>query len=208
IGNAPNAFAIESFIDEIAFATGKNPLALRLELARGAPRMQALLRAVAQMSSWESPRAGRGLGIAAIEKDDSLAAAVAEVSIDKGNGGIKVHNFWAAVDAGIAVQPRNIMAQTEGSIVWGLGHVLREEITIRGGRAVQSNFHDYQVTRMVDVPNIETRVMSTDNPPTGIGDCGVAFVAPAVANALFALTGKRLRELPFSAEKVVGALRA
>ena len=107
-------------------------------------------------------------------KEDTLAAGVAEVSVDRATGKIKVHNFWAAIDAGLAVQPRNLAAQTEGSIIYGLGHVLREKITIKNGRVQQSNYTDYQVARMSDVPNIEVKVISTDNPPTGAGEDGVA----------------------------------
>ncbi len=102
-----------------------------------------------------------------------MAAGVAEVSVDRAAGKIKVHNFWAAIDAGLAVQPRNVAAQTEGSIIYGLGHVLREKITIKNGRVQESNYTDYEVARMSDVPNIEVKVVSTDNPPTGAGEDGV-----------------------------------
>jgi isoquinoline 1-oxidoreductase beta subunit len=208
VGNAHNAFAAESFLDEIAKDRGLDPMAFRLELSEGQPRMQALLRAVAEMSDWKRPRDGRGLGIGTMVKDDTLAAGVAEVSVDRATGKIKVHNFWAAIDAGLAVQPRNVAAQTEGSIVYGLGHVLREKITIKNGRVLESNYTDYEVTRMSDVPNIEVRVVSTDNPPTGAGEDGVPVVACAVGNAVAALTGVRLRELPFAPERVRGALGA
>src|SRR2546430_8295770 len=208
VGNGHNAFAIECFLDEIALATNKEPLALRLELTAGAPRVQTLVRTVAEMSSWGRPRDGRGLGLAVMEKDDTLAAGVAEVSVDRATGKIKVHNFWAAIDAGIAVQPRNLAAQTEGSIIFGLGHVLREQITIKDGRVQQSNFTDYEVARMSDVPNIEVKVVSTDHPPTGAGEDGLPLVAGAVGNAVAALTGVRLRELPFALDRVRGAMGA
>ena len=148
------------------------------------------------------------IGVATMVKDDTLAAGVAEVSVDRASGKIKVHNVWVAIDAGIAVQPRNIAAQTEGSIVYGLGHVLREKIVIKDGRGQQSNFGDDEPARMSDVPNIEVRVVSTDNPPTGAGEDGVPVVGPAVGNAIAALTGVRLRELPFAPERVRGALGA
>jgi isoquinoline 1-oxidoreductase beta subunit len=208
VGNAHNAFAAESFLDEIARDRGLDQVAFRLELSEGQPRMQGLLRAVAEMSDWKRPRDGRGLGIGTMVKDDTLAAGVAEVSVDHATGKIKVHNFWAAIDAGLAVQPRNVAAQTEGSIVYALGHVLREKITIKNGRVLESNYTDYEVTRMSDVPNIEIRVVSTDNPPTGAGEDGVPVVACAVGNAVAALTGVRLRELPFAPERVRGALGA
>jgi isoquinoline 1-oxidoreductase beta subunit len=113
-----------------------------------------------------------------------------------------------ALDAGIAVQPKNIIAQTEGSIVYGLGHVLREKITIKDGRVQEVNFTDYEPARMSDVPNIEVRVISTDNPPTGAGEDGLPVLACSVGNAIAALTGVRLRELPFAPQRVRGALGA
>jgi isoquinoline 1-oxidoreductase beta subunit len=208
VGVGHNAFAIESFIDEIAKELGKDPLAFRLEISEGEPRVQTLLRTVAEMSDWKRKRAGTALGVAVQEKAETFAAGVAEVSVDRASGKIKVHNFWAAIDAGIAVQPRNLAAQTEGGIVWGLGHVLREKITIKDGRVQQTNYTDYQVARMSDVPNIEVKVISTDNPPTGAGEDGVPLVAGAVGNAIAALTGARLRELPFAPERVRDALGA
>jgi isoquinoline 1-oxidoreductase beta subunit len=208
VGNGHNAFAAESFIDEIAKDQGKDPIAFRIELAEGAPRMQHLLRLVAEMSDWKRKREGIALGVATMVKDDTLSAGVAEVSVDRATGKVKVHNFWSAIDAGIAVQPRNLAAQTEGSIIYGLGHVLREKIVIKDGHVKQTNYTDYLVTRMSDVPNIEVRVVSTDNPPTGAGEDGLPTVAGAVGNAIAALTGVRLMELPFAPESVRGALGA
>jgi isoquinoline 1-oxidoreductase beta subunit len=208
VGNGHNAFAVESFVDEIAKDLGKDPVAFRLELSEGVPRMQHLLRVVAGMSDWKRKRDGTALGVGTMVKDDTLAAGVAEVSVDHASGKIKVHNFWAALDAGIAVQPRNLAFQTEGSIVYALGHVLREKIDIKDGHVVQSNYSDYEVARMSDVPNIEIKVVSTDNKPTGGGEEGVPLVACAVGNAIATLTGVRLRELPFSPERVRGALGA
>jgi len=119
-----------------------------------------------------------------------------------------VHNFWAAIDAGLAVQPKNLAMQTEGGIIYGLGHILRERITIKDGRVQQTNFNDYLVPRMSDIPHIEVRVISTENPPPGVGENGVPVVGGAVGNAVAALTGKRLRELPFASERVRDALGA
>ena len=206
VGVGHNAFAIESFVDEIAKELGKDPLAFRLEISEGKPRVQTLLRTVAAMSDWSRKRGGTALGVAFQEKEDTIAAGAAEVSVERATGKIKVHNFWAAIDAGRAVQPRNLAAQTEGGIVWGLGHVLREEIMIKDGRVQQTNYTDYQVARMSDVPNIEVRVISTDYAPTGAGEDGVPLVAGAVGNAIAALTGVRLRELPFTPRRVRGAL--
>ena len=208
VGVGCNAFACESFLDEIAKTQGKDPLEFRLKLSEGEPRAQTLLRTVAEMSDWTRPRNGTALGLSFMEKDETYAAGVAEVSLDRANGKIKVHNIWAAIDAGLAVQPKNLAYQTEGSIVFGLGHVLREKITIKDGRVQQTNYTDYEVPRMSDVPHIEVRVVSTDNPPTGAGEDGQPLVAGAVGNAIAALTGVRLRELPFSPERVKGALNA
>jgi isoquinoline 1-oxidoreductase beta subunit len=208
VGNGHNAFAAESFLDEIAKDLGKDPIDFRLEIAEGVPRMQHLLRTVAEMSDWKRKRNDTALGVATMVKDDTLAAGVAEVSVDRASGKVKVHNVWCAIDAGIAVQPRNIAAQTEGSIIYGLGHVLREKIVIKDGRVRQSNYTDYEVTRMSDVPNIEVKVVSTDNPPTGAGEDGLPVLACAVGNAIATLTGVRLRELPFAPERVRGALGA
>jgi isoquinoline 1-oxidoreductase beta subunit len=206
VGNGHNAFAVECFLDEIAKALDKDPVAFRLDLSEGQPRVQTLLRAVAEMSDWTRKREGSALGVSVMEKDETLAAGVAEVSVDQASGKVTVHNMWVAIDAGIAVQPRNLAAQTEGSIVFGLGHVLREKITITNGRVQQTNFTDYEITRMADVPAIEIRVVSTDHPPTGAGEDGLPLVACAVGNAIAALTGVRLRELPFSPERVRGLL--
>jgi isoquinoline 1-oxidoreductase subunit beta len=208
VGNGHNAFAAESFLDEIAKDQGKDPIAFRIALAEGQPRMQTLLRTVAEMSDWKRKRDGTGLGVATMVKDDTLSAGVAEVSVDRATGKIKVHNIWCAIDAGIAVQPRNLAAQTEGSIIYGLGHVLREKIVIKDGHVLQSNYTDYEVARMSDVPNIEVKVVSTDNPPTGAGEDGLPVLAGAVGNAIAALTSVRLHELPFAPDRVRGALGA
>jgi isoquinoline 1-oxidoreductase subunit beta len=208
VGSFSNCFAIECFLDEIAKELGKDPIEFRIGVAEREPRVQELLRTVAQMSDWKRKRDGTALGVAVMEKDETFAAGVAEVSVDRASGQVKVHNIWAAIDAGIAVQPKNLAAQTEGGIVWGIGHVLREKITIKDGRVQESNFRDYLVPRMSDMPNIEVKVLSTNNPPTGAGEDGVPLVAGAVGNAIATLTGVRIRELPFTPDRVRGALGA
>jgi len=208
VGVYYNAFAVESFLDEIARELGRDPIEFRLGLSVGQPRVQTLLHTVAEMSDWRRPRDGRGLGVAVMEKDDTLGAGIAEVSLDRSTGKIKVHNIWAAIDAGLAVQPRNLAAQIEGSMVFGLGHVLREKITIKDGRVQERNFNEYRVPRMSDMPQIDVKVISTDNPPTGAGEDGLPLVGGAVGNAVAALTGVRLRELPFSPDSVRDALGA
>jgi isoquinoline 1-oxidoreductase beta subunit len=208
IGAGYNKFAAESFLDEIAHASGKDPLALRLELTKGDPRANAVIRAVAEMAQWDKPRPkGRALGIAFSDYHDSYSAGIAEVSLEK-NGKIRVHDYWIAGDAGLVVQPQNAHAQLESAVVYGLSSALYEELTFKDGAVQQTNFHQYQVLRMSDVPRIHTKVVVTDNPPTGLGELGVPAVAPAIGNAVFKLTGKRLRQLPMSPARVSATLKA
>jgi isoquinoline 1-oxidoreductase subunit beta len=206
IGSGYNKFAAESFLDEVAQAKGVDPLAIRLELTKDKPRANAVIKAVAEMSEWTRARPGRGLGLAFADYHDTLSAGVAEVSVDRSSGKIKVHNYWIAVDPGLVIQPDNVHAQLESAVIYGLSAALLEELTVKDGAIQQTNFDDYPVLRMSDVPQIHTRIITTDNPPTGMGEIGVVTVAPAIANAIFQLTGKRLRHLPMSAERVKKAL--
>ncbi|MGB5080757.1 MAG: molybdopterin cofactor-binding domain-containing protein [Burkholderiales bacterium] len=206
IGSGYNKFASESFLDELAFAKGVDPFALRLELTRDHPRANAVIRAVADMADWGRTREGRGMGIAFSEYHDSLSAGIAEVSVERRSGKIKVHHYWIAVDPGIVIQPDHVHAQLESAVVYGLSAALIEELTIKGGAPQQSNFHDYRVLRMSDMPEIHTRIVETREPPTGMGEIGVVTVAPAIANAVFELTGKRLRHLPMTPARVKKAL--
>jgi len=209
IGAGYNKFASESFLDEIAHATDKDPLALRLELTKDHPRANAVIKAVAEMADWKKPRGkDRALGIAFSDYHESFSAGIAEVSLDRKSGKIRVHHYWIAGDAGIIVQPENAHAQLEGAVVYGLGSALSEELTYKDGAVQQTNFHQYQVTRMSDMPEIHTRVIVTDNAPTGLGELGVPTVAPAIGNAVFKLTGKRLRQLPMSPQRVSESLKA
>jgi isoquinoline 1-oxidoreductase beta subunit len=199
VGVGHNLLAIEGFIDEIALAQKKDPLELRLSMTRKAsPRATKILETVAEMANWGKKRDGTALGLAMEEKDDTLVAGIAEISFDPATAKIKVHNFWATIDCGIAVQPRNTAYLTEGGIIFGLGSALREHIVIKDGRVQQSNFTDYEVMRMEDVPNVSVHVMANDYPPTGVGEDGVPLAAATVGNAFFALTGVRMREIPFS----------
>jgi isoquinoline 1-oxidoreductase beta subunit len=206
IGVGPTKFAIEAFLDEIAAKRGIDPVALRLELLKNYPRGKAVVEKVAQMADWGRKRDGRALGFAYIDYTGSQLAGVAEVSVERATGKIRVHNFWCTIDPGIAVQPDNIIAQTESSIVYGLGLALTERITFEGGAIKQANFYDYQVPRMRDVPPMHITVMPTDNHPTGAGQMATPLVAPAIANAVFQLTGVRIRKTPMLAEQVRQAL--
>jgi isoquinoline 1-oxidoreductase beta subunit len=206
IGAGYNKFAAEAFLDEVAQAAGKDPLALRLELTKAHPRAGAVIQAVAEMSDFKRRRKDRGMGIAFSDYHGTFAAGVAEISIDRGTGKIKVHNYWVAADPGLVIQPVNVHAQLESAVVYGLSAALLEELTVKDGAIQQSNFNDYPVMRMSDLPEIHTRIVASNNPPTGMGEIGVVSVAPAIANALFQLTGKRIRELPMSPNRVKAAL--
>lgn len=206
IGAGHNKFAVECFVDEIAHAKKMDPLAMRLQLTQHDARANAVLREVAKMSDWKRKRAGRGLGLAFSDYHGSVSAGVVEVSLDRQTGKIKVHHMWLAVDPGLAVQPTNVLAQLEGAAVFGLSVALLEELTIKNGAPVQSNFNDYPVLRMSDMPEIHTKIVASNAPPTGMGEIGVLPVAPAIANAVFQLTNKRLRALPMSPARVKAVL--
>jgi len=197
VGGGYTKFAIETFIEEVAAAAGKDPVDFRMRLLAKDPRGQAVMREVMAMADWSRPRpAGRALGIAYSDIWETYCAMVAEVSVDRKTGSINVHEIWSAVDTGVALQPRNVERQIESAAVFGLSG-LKEKLLYKDGVPQQSNFHDYPVLRMNEVPKITVRVIVTDNKPGGIGEVGLPPVAPAVANAVFKVTGKRLRELPF-----------
>jgi len=201
-------FAIETMVDEAAVTSGKDPVEYRLAMLTHDPRAAEVIRTVAAMANWGRKRS-RGLGIAYSDALGSNTAAIVEVSLDERSGEIKVHHVWAAVDAGIALQPKNVAAQMESAIIFGLSASLYEQINIEKGVVRQSNFDEYRVLRMSDVPSIEVKVISTDNLPSGIGEAGVPVIAPAIANAVGQLTGgKRLRQLPMLPNRVQAALRA
>ncbi len=208
VGHGPNKFAIESFIDEIATGEGGDPVEFRRKLMKNSPRALATLDKAAEMAKWGTPLPeGRARGVAFIERSGTLTTGICEISLDPNTGKIKVHHFWSASDAGIIVQPDNVRAQIEGGIVMGIGSVLSEQITIVDGKVQQSNFHDYHIARMEDTPEtIETALIDSQETPQGVGESGTPLVACAIANAFAALTGKRLRHLPFTGERVLEVL--
>jgi isoquinoline 1-oxidoreductase beta subunit len=196
VGHSHNGFAVEAFFDEVAHAGGKDPYELRRALLVNQPRMRAVLDLVAQKANWGKPLpAGRGRGIATHFSFDSYVGQVAEVSVDK-DGGVRVHRVVCAVDCGQVVNPDSVKAQMEGGIIFGLTAALKDEITLDRGRVQQRNFHDYPMLRINESPEIEVHIVPSMEKPTGVGEPGVPPVAPAVANAIFAATGKRVRKLP------------
>ncbi len=190
-----NSFANESFMDELALAAGKDPYEFRRALLDKQPRLKHVLELAAQNAGWGKPlAAGRARGIALMEGYGTSMAQVAEVSV-RGNT-VQVHRVVVAADLGKMVNPNIVRQQLEGSIIYGLSAVLYGEITLRNGRVQQSNFHDYPVVRMPESPTIEMHLVDSNEKPGGIGEPGTALIAPTVANAVYALTGKRMRRLP------------
>jgi len=200
-------FAAESFVDELAATRGMDPLQLRMELCHSNPRALAVLEAVTEMADWSRPREGTALGLALAGYSSTFAAGIAEISVDDVSGVVNVLNYWMAADAGYQISPRNSEAQLEGNAIFGISNALRERIDITGGEVQQSNYFDYPVMRMNEIPNVEIRVISTDNPPTGIGEIGLASTGASIANAVFAATGARVRHLPLTPERVLAAIR-
>ena len=191
-----NAIYVECFIDEIAHATGQDPLALRRKLLAKSPKHRAVLDAVAERIGWEkSAPQGRHRGLAQIMGFGSYVAACAEVSVSP-DGKLRIHRIVAATDCGHAVNPQQIEAQVEGSFVYGLSAALYGGITLKDGRVEQTNFHDYPVLRIDEMPAVETIVMPSGGFWGGVGEPTIAVAAPAVLNAIFAATGKRIRDLP------------
>ena len=197
VGSSHTTFAVEAFIDEVAHAAGADPFTFRRKLLEHAPRMKAVLELAADKAGWASaplPK-GRGRGIAVCEAFNSYVAQVAEVSVDDA-GRVKVDRVVCAVDCGTAVNPDIIKAQMEGGIGFGLSAALYGAITLKDGHVEQSNFNDYRVLRMNEAPKVEVYIVPSTEKPTGVGEPGVAPVGPAVANAVFAATGKRVYAFP------------
>ncbi|WP_438036561.1 molybdopterin cofactor-binding domain-containing protein [Sorangium sp. So ce204] len=196
VGNTHTAFAVESMVDELAHAAGQDPLAYRLELLKDKPRHANALKVAAEKAGWgTAPAPGRARGLAMHESFGSIIAEVAEVSIEKGR--IRVHSVTCSVDCGTAVNPLGIEAQIQGSVAFGLTAALYGKINIAEGKVQESNFHDYPMLRMFDMPRIAVHLIPSKAKMGGIGEPATAPIAPAVANAVFALTKQRLRSLPF-----------
>jgi isoquinoline 1-oxidoreductase beta subunit len=196
VGSTHTAFSTETLIDELAAAAGQDPVAFRRAMLDKHPRHRGVLDLAAEKAGWGKPLAkGRGRGIAVHESFNTFVAEVAEVTLLK-DGGFRVDRVVCAVDCGVAVNPDVIRAQMEGCIGYGLSAALHGAVTLKDGRVEQSNFHDYRPLRINEMPRVEVYIVPSTEKPTGVGEPGVPPIAPAVANALAAATGKRLRNLP------------
>src|SRR5437867_1722240 len=202
VGHSHNAFVVESFVDELAHAAGKDPYEYRRSLLGKNTRHRGALELAAEKAGWgKSLPQGRGRGIAVHDSFGSYIAHVAEVSVSK-KGKVKVHRVVCAIDCGPVVNPDTVRAQMEGAVVFGLTAALHGEITLENGRVKQRNFHDYPLLRMNEMPAVEAHIVPNDDKMGGVGEPGVPPVAPAVCNAIFAATGKRIRRLPIRAEEL------
>jgi len=205
VGHSHTAFVVESFLDEVAHALGKDPYRYRQELLAGHPRHLGVLNEAARMAGWGTALpAGHGRGISVHESFKSFVAQVAEVSLDA-SGKLVVHRVYCAVDCGKIVNPDTIAAQMESGVAFGLSAALYGAITLKNGRVEQSNFDSYPVLRLDAMPKVEVSIIKSAEKPGGIGETGVPPIAPAVANALFAAVGARVRTLPMTPERIAAA---
>jgi isoquinoline 1-oxidoreductase subunit beta len=197
VGSTHNAYAVETFIDEVAEAAGKDPVEFRLSMLKDKPRHTAVLKLAAEKAGWGTPAPeGRFRGIAVAESFKTVVAQVAEISLKDGQ--IRVEKVVCAVDCGMAVMPDQVKSQIEGGIGFGLGAILKSKITLDGGRVVEGNFDGYEVLNMAEMPNVEVHILPSDGYPTGVGEPGVPPIGPAVANAYYQATKKRVRTLPMN----------
>tara|TARA_B100001013_G_scaffold7349_1_gene4549 strand:- start:49 stop:1068 length:1020 start_codon:yes stop_codon:yes gene_type:complete len=201
--DSQNAYANECFMDELAFEAGEDPVQYRLKLLVDSPRNTGVLKMAAQKAGWGNPLPnGIFQGVSCHGSFGSYVAQVAEVSVQEDTG-IKVHRVVCAVDCGQVINPSIVEAQMESSIVYGLSATLNGEITIEKGGVVQSNFHEFEVLRINEMPQVEVHIVESKEPPGGVGEPGLPPIAPAVANAVFAATGKRIRKLPIKPEDLL-----
>jgi isoquinoline 1-oxidoreductase beta subunit len=207
VGSSHTAFSTETFFDQVAHATGKDPVAFRLQLLDKQPRHAAALRLAADKAGWDQPLAKgkdgerRGRGVAVHESFNSVVAHVAEVTLQS-DGSVKVDRIVSAVDCGVAINPDNIRAQVEGGVGFALSALLHDAITLKDGVVEQSNFHDYAPIRINEMPKVEVHIVASASKPTGIGEPGVPPLAPAVANAIAAASGKWITALPLQTDSL------
>ena len=206
VGSVANKFAIESFLDELAADNGTDPMNLRLKLLNRSERARKVLETAAEMAGWGKSRPDRALGMAYSHHGDTMIACLLEVSVRPESGQVRVHDVWTAADAGQVIQPDNLRAQLEGGVIFGLSNALNERVTFRNGVPQQTNFHDYQVLRAQDAPQVHVQILANTEHPTSVGEIGTVVAAAAVGNAFAALTGKRLRHIPLTPDRVKQAL--
>jgi isoquinoline 1-oxidoreductase beta subunit len=198
VGHSHSAYVMETVIDELAEAGGHDPLEFRRTLLKKSPKHIAVLDLLKKETGWgnKKPPRGRAWGLAIHESFQSVIGHVAEVSIE---GGVpRVHRVWSAAHVGHVINPDGVATQIEGAVIFGLSAILQLQIEVKDGRIIQGNFNDYPVLRIQDAPSVSVHLVNTDEPPTGVGEPGVPPIGPAVANAVYRLTGKRIRVLPFS----------
>jgi isoquinoline 1-oxidoreductase beta subunit len=208
VGHSHNAFTVESFIDELAYLAKRDPLEFRMSHLRKRPRAQQVLRVAAERAGWGKPlRKGHGRGIAYHYSFGSHVVHVAEVSVDKTEGKIKVHKVVSVVDCGPVVNLDTVKAQIEGATLFGLSAALMEKIQFSNGGVENESFYNYELIRMSDVPEIEVNVLRSREKLGGVGEPGVPPIAPAVANAVFNASGIRVRSLPMTPETILKAMK-
>jgi isoquinoline 1-oxidoreductase beta subunit len=208
VGPNNNVFAIECFMDELARRAGKDPIAFRRDMLGKSPRLQAALDLVAQKSAWGAPlpqRAGRGVSVQ--PSFGSFIATVVEAEVDEA-GEVRLRRVTSAVDTGVVVNPDTTVAQVQGGLIFGLTAALYGEVTIAGGRVQQSNFNDYRMLRIDEIPPIDVHLIQSGEAPGGIGETGVTVGPPALRNALYAATGIALRRLPIDRDVLAGRVSA
>jgi isoquinoline 1-oxidoreductase subunit beta len=212
---APNYtfFAVETFMDELAKLAGVDPVQYRLSMLGGAPRLARVITLAADKAGWGTPlppNTGRGIACVSAQekKTPTWTASVVQARVDPSSGKVEVQKIVCAVDCGIVVNPDGARSQIEGSLLFGVSNALKERGTVANGALVQSNFHDYQVLRMNEVPETEVHIVPSTEYPTGLGEPGTTTIAPALSNAIFASTGARVRQVPLLPDRVLAALRA
>ena len=203
VGHGPNKFAIETFIDQIARSQNKDPYIYRLEMMKGNTRARRVLERAAELSNWDPiPKDDMAMGMAFADRD-SFSCGVAQISLNRETGVIRVHNYWCALDAGVVVQPDNAVAQVEGAVMMGISSSLKERVDFNEGKVMQSNFHDYPILRMSETPkSIEVAFIDSHDAPEGLGEAGLPAVGGAIASAFAALTGKFLYDMPFTPDRI------
>jgi len=209
VGSSHNAFTVECFMDELAQAAGKDPLDFRLEHMAKTSELRRVLETAAEKAGWGKPlKVGQARGLACHSCFGSHVAQVAEVSVDKEKGGLRIHRVVCAIDCGPVINPDTVRAQMEGGIIMGLSAALKEQVVFENGGVKSANFADYPLLRFSEAPEIEVHLVKGMKKPEGVGEPGLPPIAPAVANGVFAAAGIRMRSLPLTPEAVRAAIKA